>query len=473
VRITPQLIRVSDDTHIWSERYDRVIDDIFTIQSDIAEKVIKQLHVTLLEPERRVLEAKPTENLDAYQAYLRGIDFAGRPDYAADDFRLAIQMFERAVKLDPAFALAHAELSMAHSSMYFHGHDRTEGRLSEAKKAVDRAFELRADLPEGHLALGLYYYRGHNDWDRALAEFAAAENDLPNDTRLLAVVAAIKKRQGHMEAAVEHFKKAYEWSPRDAGLPHEIGCAYMTMRNYSEAERYYDRSISLAPDQILAYICKAWNYWLWRGDVISARTTLEAMPKRFQSTRVHKPDSTFECVLQELYVRDYRAALDVLSAASVVFDEGQWWFTPKAQFEAHSYELIGDHERAFSSYDAARGLLEREVGRRPNDDRVHSALGIAYAGVGRTEDAIREGRLGVELVPVSKNAVIGPFRLENLALIYTMVGELDLALDQIECLLSIPAWFSVSLLRIDPRWDPLREHPRFQSLLERHSPAGS
>jgi len=472
VRITPQLIQVSDDTHLWSERYDRVIDDIFAIQSDIAEQVVRQLNVALPAPERRILEAKPTDDPDAYQAYLRGMAYAGRPDYAADDFRPAIRMFERAISLDPSFASAYAELSMTHSNMYFHGHDRTEGRLSEAKAAVDRAFELDPDLVEAHLALGLYYYRGYQDWDRALAELAVVERRTPNDSRVLAVIAAIKKRRGSMDSAIEHFKEAWRWSPRDAGLPHEIGCVHMTMRNYEEAERYYDLSISLAPDQTLAYVCKAWNRWLGHGDTEGSGTALGLIPTRPDQDSAKSAILEFERIRQEIFARDYEEALKLLAHASAVFDEGQWWFTPKALLEGHIYRVLGRTEEARCSYEAASGLLEREVELRPNDDRVRGSLGIAYAGLGRRDRAIGEGKRGTELVPVSRNAVVGPFRVEDLALIYAMVGEHDLAFDQLEYLLSMPAWFSTSLLQIVPWWDPLREHPRYEGILKAHSKAG-
>ncbi len=228
------------------------MDDIFAIQSDIAEQVFRRLNITLLEPERRELEVKPTENIDAYHAYLRGIDYAGRPDYSEEDYLLAIEMFERAVELDPGFALAYAELSQAHSSMYFHGHDRSADRMQQARNCVDQAFALVPHLVEAHLALGFFYYRVDQDWDRALAELATAERDLPNDTRLLALAGAVRKRQGIMETAAENYKRAFELSPRDASLPHEIGCVYMTRRCYADAARYYERSIALVPDQEMA-----------------------------------------------------------------------------------------------------------------------------------------------------------------------------------------------------------------------------
>ncbi len=469
LRITAQLVNVATGYHMWSKRYDRELRDVFEIQDEISRSIVEALEIELSGRERRALSARPTDNIDAYQAYLRGLDYAGRPDYTEEDFRLAVQMFERAIELDPAFALAHAELSKAHSALFFHGHDRTEARVARAKEAVDRALELEPTLPDAHLALGCYHYWCHQEFEQALAEFAIAERDLRNDARILAVVAAILKRKGQVRQTVDHYKKAFELSPRDASLPHEIGCACMTIRDYVEAERYYDRSIALTPDQGLAYICKAWNHLLWQGDMEGARRTLEAIPRRITTASARPAAPLFEMFRLELFARNFQKALDTLAPAAIAFDEGQWWFIPKALLEGWTCGLMGDGERARSHFESARALLESEAVERPDDDRVRSSLGIVYAGLGRKEDAIREGELAVELLPVSENAVVGPFRVEDLAFIYALVGEHEKALDRIEYLLSIPSWISAPLLRLDPKWDPLRESPRFQSLLKRES----
>jgi TolB-like protein/Tfp pilus assembly protein PilF len=473
LRITAQLVNVANGYHLWSERYDRELSDVFEIQDEISSNIVEALEVELSGRERRALKARPTDNIDAYQAYLRGLEYAGRPDYLEEDFRLAAQMFERAVELDPSFALAHAELSKAHSALFFHGHDRTESNVAQAKEAVDRALELDPDLPDAHLALGCYHYWCHQEFEQALAEFAIAERDLRNDARILAVVAAILKRKGKIRQTVEHYKRAFELSPRDASLPHEAGCACMTIRDYAEAERYYDRSIALAPDQVLAYVCKVWNHLLWRGDMERARGTMEAIPQRgARPSEYSSAAERFNWFRLELMARDFRKALDTLALAWGPFDEGQWWFVPRALLEGWTHMLMGDAEGARSHFESARILLESEIAERPEDYRVHSSLGIAYAGLGRNEDAVREGELAVKGMSVAKNAVIGPFRVEDLAFIYALVGEHEKAIDLLEYLLSIPSWMSAPLLRLDPKWDPLRESPRFQSLVEAESDVG-
>jgi len=472
LRITAQLVKVSDGYHLWSERYDRELKDVFAIQDEIAHNIVEALEIKLSGREKRALKVRPTESIDAYQAYLRGLEYAGRPDYLEEDFRLAAQMFERAIQLDSGFALAYAELSKAHSALYFHGHDRTETSPSLAKAAVDRALELQPALPDAHLALGYYHYWCRQEFAHALAEFAIAERDLHDDGRILAVVAAVLKRQGKIEQSVEHYKRAFELSPQDASLPHEIGCACMTMRDYAQAERYYDRSIALAPDQVYAYICKASNCWLRQGDMEGARRVLEAIPERTTGAATGPAAALFEEFQLALFARNYQGALDTLAPASAAFDEGQWWFIPKALMEAYTYRLMGDARRAHALFERALSLLEEEARQRPDDDRVRASLGVAYAGLGRKEDAIREGELAVKLVPISDNAVIGPFRLDDLAFIYALVGEREKALDLLEHLLSIPSWLSVPLLRLDPKWDSLCEHPRFQSLLQEEPEEG-
>jgi len=457
VRVTPQLIRVSDDTHLWSDRYDREIEDIFAVQSDIAEQVIRQLDITLLEPERQALKAKPTENLDAYQAYLKGINYVRGVYYLEENLRLAVQMFERAVELDPKFALAFAELSRTRSFLIHYRYDLSEESKAKAKEAADQALELQPNLPEGHLALGDYYYSCHREYDRALKELVIAEKGLPNDSQVLLIIGAVRRRQGNFEEAISYFKKAFELSPQNANFPRELGNTYQTLRRYSEAEHYVNLAISIAPDQAGGYRYKAWNYWLWQGSLEKARATLEQMPKADKFT-------IGDLVDQNLYERNYQAALELLSNEFIEYYEGE-----KAVRTGNVYQLLNEPELARRSFDSTRILLEKRVREHPDNPDFHSFLGLAYAGLGRKEEAVHEGKIAVELYPVSKDALNGPDYVYSLAEIYVMVGEYDAAIDQIEYLLSIPCLFSIPLLQIDPTWDPLRDHPRYQKLLKKHS----
>jgi serine/threonine protein kinase/tetratricopeptide (TPR) repeat protein len=460
VRITVQLIQAEPEQHLWAENYERSLRDVLKLQSEVAQAIAKEIKIKLTPQEEARFASTQPVNPEAYQAYLRGIDRIERISYSEEDIEIAIQMFKRAVELDPTFALGYAELSKAHSSLYHQGYDQTEDRLTRARAAVDMALKLQPDLSEAHLALGYYYYWVQRAYDRALEEFIIAEKNLPNDPRILEAVAFIWRRQGNFEDGLSNLKRALEISPRDASKAFEVAVTYMALRRYPEAERYYDRSIFLEPDKIYGYVWKAWNYWLWDVSIEKARATLEEMPKKMDST------SMYYWFLQELYERNYKSALDRLYSANIESIEIQEVLIPKAQLVGLIYHLMNELEYARTSFDSARVILEKGVKERPEDARVHSSLGIVYAALGRKEEAIQEGEIAVELFPVSKDAFFGVERVEDLACIFTMVGDYDAALDKIEYLISIPSYFSVSLLQLDPIWEPLHNHPRFQRLLK-------
>jgi serine/threonine protein kinase/tetratricopeptide (TPR) repeat protein len=463
VRVTPQLIRVSDDTHVWSDVYERKLEDIFSVQSDIAEKVVGRLGITLLEPERGAIEQRPTDNLDAYNAYLRGMEHAGTVDWLKGDLELAEQMFERALELDPGFALAAAELSINHSKMHWAGFDRTEQRADKALAAAERALELRPRLPEAHLAMGYYHYWVRLRYDEALGEFAVAREGLPNDARVLEAIAYVKRRQGRFEEAADILKKVLELSPRDASVAFNIGDTFTTLRKYAVADSFYERSISIAPDQAMAYCFRANNLWLWKGDLRASAEILEKTPllDEFYSFTIR-----FE---QELLERDYESALRMLSAYDRDLGELILYYSPPPLLAGRVYDFMGKPEMARAMYDSSRAILEELLGSGFEDYSIHVCLGLTNAGLGRAEDAVREGRLAVELNSVSIDAAEGPFTLMALAEIYVMVGEYDAAIDELEYLMSIPAEISVHMLRLHPKWDPLREHPRFRRLLEKYA----
>ncbi|UCE18629.1 MAG: protein kinase [Gemmatimonadota bacterium] len=463
VRVTPQLIRVSDDTHLWSERYDRILQDIFSVQSEIAVQVIQQLNITLLEPERQALEVQPTENIDAYHAYLRGLEYLGDPDYLKEKMELAVQMFERAIELDPNFALAFADLSRSHSRMYHWGYDRTPERLARAKAAVDDALKLQPDLPQAHRALGLYYYWGHLDYDRAFQEFSLALTSLPNDPDLFADIAYIWRRQGRYEQAIKNQKQAVKLNPQDSNTITQLAISYMDIRRYSDAVSWCNRSISLAPDQQMAYLIKALCYWAWKGELDKSRAVLEEIPdiKSYMAIWIWYHQALFE--------RNYQDALYWVSTLPSEAFRFQQAYAPKTLIEGLIFDLMEDSLKARSSYESALIFLERAVQELPEDPRVHRSLGLTYAGLGSKEAAIREGRRAVELCPVSKDVLRGSDNIIGLVDIYLKVGEYDMALDQIEYLLSIPNWYSIHVYRLHPLSDPLRHHPRYKHLLEKYS----
>jgi serine/threonine protein kinase/Tfp pilus assembly protein PilF len=463
VRIIPQLIRVSDDTHVWAQPYDDDMSGVFRVQSDVAEHVAQALDITLLEPERQALASRPTENMEAYNYFLLGGQYLYR-SFLENDFRIAIQMYDKAVDLDPTFALAYTQLSRAHLFIYWHHPDKCEGCLVKAKQAVDKAFQLNPELPEAHLALGHYYYHGHLDYDRALEQFAIARKSQPNNSHILSYIAYVQRRQGKFEQAVAAIKEASELDPRFRTLPYVIGETLLLMRKYQEAEHYFDRAISLAPDWPRPYAWKMQLYLLWEGDREKAGAVLEQALKNIGSME----DSfiTLGTVRLNMFDRTYPEALEQLSSWKSEAFTTQFYFIPTAQLYAQINGLMGNSQLEQTYYNSARDLLESKIKKHPEDGRLHSSLGVVYAGLGRKEDAIRIGKRGAELLPVTKEAYKGTFRIDNLARIYVMVGKLDQAIDKLEFLLSIPSELTVSSLRLDPVWDPLRDHPRFKKLLE-------
>jgi serine/threonine protein kinase/tetratricopeptide (TPR) repeat protein len=466
VRITPQLIQVSDDTHLWSDQYDHPFRDIFAVQTAIAEQVVRQLDITLSGQERSTLRAKPTENLIAYQLYLRALDHLKYSHAPEDDYRNAQRLLAQAVVLDPQFALAYAKLSEAHRSLYFFGYDRTEQRLAEAKEAVDRALQLQPELPEARAQLGYYFYQGHLDYDRAFAELSVAAKSRPNDTQLLVDISYIWRRQGLFEEAIASLERASALSPNDPALTTELAYSYGIVRNYDKGIGLLRQSIAVAPTNMFAHVIKALLHWCRNGDLEQARVTLEAMQNRSSSPAV------WCWYLQMVYEEHYDEALELLNGFSGEVLVMQEAFIPRDLLIGFLYSYMDSTQNAHRFFESARQLLEKEALDRPEDPRVHSSLGVTYAALGRKEEAIAAGKRGVDLYPVSKDAMLGPRRIVDLVFILAMVGEYDAAMSRIEYLLSIPHYTSVQLMLLDRRLDPLHEHPRFQRLLAEKPGAG-
>jgi TolB-like protein/predicted Ser/Thr protein kinase len=462
VRVTPQLIRVSDDTHLWAEAYDRALEDIFAVQSDIAGRIIQQLGVTMLERERDAVEAKPTDNLLAYEAYLRGLNQLNRAGSMEDRWRRAETLLQQAVALDSTFALAYAKLAEVHSEFYFWGFDKSDERLEKTRRAAERSLELQPDLPEGHLALGGYYYTCFFDYDRALKEYAIAAEGMPNHPRLLEGIAYIWRRQGLWHEAIGHLEEAARLDPANFWLPMQLGITYGLIRQYAEAERHLDRSLSLDSAQGAAYFIKTRNVWVWTGDLRKSGAVLESAPPQIQAA----PAFLGQLYFQSIYEREYQEALDVLSRMPEEIWSWASEVSHRALWEAYTYQAMGEAERARDAYETAALEMSEYLREHPADGSAHSALGIAYAGLGRRDDALRETRRGMELM--AQDAIRLPEREWDLAKVYILLGESDLALDHIEHLLSIPSFYSVQILKISPTVDPLREHPRFKRLLQEY-----
>ncbi|HOC42370.1 MAG TPA: protein kinase [Thermoanaerobaculales bacterium] len=462
IRITPQLIRVADDSHLWAETYDRTLDDVFKVQSEIAQAVVSSLGVTLLPPERTGIEAVHTDSADAYQAYLQGRYYEGRPHFTHDDWARGMAAYQRAVELDPRFAAAWAKLARGHARAYYLREDLSAGRLQKATAAADRALELAPDAPEVRLDLGYYWMWAQRDVERALAELDRAEQGLPNSAEVLSARAHAFVQLGRFEDAVADYRRAFELSTQDANLATNVAWILWTLRSYPEALAAANQAIELAPDAEWPYLYKGFIHWSGWGDLAAARATLESLPDPGSEW------ARWSWYWQEMAEGRYQAAIDRLAASSETWILTKTWARPNALLTALVHELLGEAGPARQDYEAARKALEAEVARQPEDPRFHSSLGIALAGLGQRQQAVAEGRRATELLPRSRDGFYYIPSAIDLAQIYVMVGDHERAVEQLEYLLTNPSWVSVAWLEIDPTWSALRDDPAFQELLERH-----
>ncbi len=463
VRITPQLVRVADDTSVWAEVYDFAINDIFHVQSQIARSVVERLGVTLREGDRGPLEARPTENLEAYQAFLRGRFLADQPHFTAASWLLALEAFDRAVSLDPGFALAWAELSRAHARLFYYRYDTSPQRRESAQRALERARALAPDSPEVHLATGYFTLWVERNPAGALPEFEAASARQPDVAEVLDAEGELFRLRGDWQLALDTFRAASSLSPRDAWPLVDVAETCWWMRRYSEAAAACDEAIALAPDQAWTYLSKIFNLWSWKGRAALAETRrIAEMIPREHEWRV------WTWYWQEALDGRYAAAVSQLDAATGDWIRLKIEAAPKVFFAALAHSWAGQARLAREEFDTARRLLEADLRRDPGDGRTHSSLGVVYAALGRRAEAVREGKRGVELLPLAKDPVYGLPHVIALAHIYTLLGDDEHAAQQLEVLLSRPGWISAPWLQTDPRFASLRDTPRFQALVAKY-----
>ena len=460
VRIRPNLIRVADDTQIQIAPYLGSVTDIFEVQEEIASRVARQLGRRLTAGTGDAVEERPTASVEAYQAYLRGLHYVRRPIYSPEYYSQAVAGFSEAVTLDPGFAAAWAWLARSHSLVVLLGLDTTPERRRQAREAVQRASELAPDMPEVRIARAYYQYWVEKNYDAALDEFAFAESRLPDHYEIHEGKGYLLRRRGEWEEAVANLERAFRLNPRAADLAAEIADTHSWKRDYDEALRWSGQSIALDPEQVWAYYTEALALLLRDGDPAAARATLERMPPSDSTLWV------WTWVWLELLEERPDLAMARLPVDGEPWVQGWDGVQPVALLRAQAEELAGDPAAARASYRQAEALLVEDLEAAPDDSRLVAALALAYAGLGRSEEAIRQAQRAVELLPVEKDAISGTNHLIVLAHIYTRAGRLQQAIELLEGLLAQPAPISTSLLRIDPRWRPLRDEPGFRRLLQ-------
>ena len=417
VRINLQLLDTERDEHVWAETYDRplTVENLLGVQSEVALRVAEALKATLTADEANRIEQRPTDNLEAYEYYLRGMSYM-RKGFDEVNLRAAVQMFEKAVELDPQFALALANLSWAHADTYWWYYDRTEERLAMAREAAESALQIDPRLPAGQRAMGRYYITLWQ-YDRALDVLLTALESDPNNGNIHARLADLARRGGDWDLSESRLRTALELDPRDPRKYYSIGATLFFKREFEAALQFCDQGLSLAEDQSLSRILKVRLLVGWNGDVEGALQVLRESPREITPGELLGGNINGSRWLFRILLGS-SPAMSVLSPDSFGADTAQY-FLARAELN----QLQGDGRDARANYDSARAHLEKAVVSTPNQPHVHSRLGIAYAGLGRSQEAIREGKIAAALVPLSKDAMDGTDWVAYLAETYVMVGE--------------------------------------------------
>jgi TolB-like protein len=466
VRVNVQLINANNDEHIWAEDYDRDLTDVFAIQTDLAQKIASALQAKLSPNERERLDRRPTQSSDAYLLFIQAHDCANRPDHFGDTSLKAEELFEQAIKLDPKFAAAFAGLSMVQSWIY-HESEPTLARREKARLNADESLRLQPNLPEGHLALGFSYYYGDRDYERALAEFEIAKRDLPNEAQAYMAIGAIQRRQGKWAESTANLEKAAALDPKNVSILVNLASSYMGLRNFEAAEKTIDRASAIAPESFATVGSKAYLAIASKGDLIGAEKQISSLPPDVDPNGLVTWARYWILVLQRKFP-EALAAVQKFPGETLAVPNATAP-APKALLEGTIYLLQGDKQKAQPALEHARLISEHLLREAPDDPARHAQHGVILAALGRKQEAIAEGKRAVELLPESQDAFDGPQCTSALAQIYAWTGESDDAFRLVDHLLTIPNGLTISMLKLDPGWDPLRKDPRFQALIDKYA----
>lgn len=449
IRVNAQLIDARTEVEVWAEQYDRKVDDLFVLQSELSQAIVSQLKATLSANEKAAIENRPTKDMLAYDLYLRA-----RESFFQANFWNAIQLLEAAIARDPRFALAYCLMAEAHLYIYRFMDDTIPNRLAKAKEAAETALRLAPDLAESHLAQAQYYYYGLRDYEKAQRELATAAPSPTGRGKFIDLAALTERRLGHWKDAIGDGEKAVELDPHNPFMANELVESYIAVRRYADADQLVDKAIKIMAPQ---------NGYLWglksesllaRGLTDQARAVLENAPL-YTEARIYRLAQV------ELFAHDFAKAAQLL--ANVQSPERESYNIPL--LDGVVARAQGDGARTRSSFQLARDRIAAKLITRPNDPALLSNLGLTDAGLGRKGDALREGRQAVQLVPVSRDAVDGPAYATTLAKVYVWSGENDAALGELAAVVRLPRGPSYGELRFDPVWDEIRANPRFEEIM--------
>lgn len=461
VRITPKLIRVADDTAVWTQQYDAPLADIFSVQADIAYRITEALHVALEGRDRRAFDTRPTADSEAYLAFLRGITAYQQGGTDTTNQARARAELEAAVARDPRFAAAWGWLARVYVTQYNSGADRRPEIQEAARRAAQRAIDLDPKLPESHMALAGVMIE--SDHEGALRELEIARGGQPNSPEVYRMIGTVARRMGRWSDALAAHTRAFELSP--GPMADNLAVDYLFLRQYPEARRFL--TVAKADNRPSIVVPEAWTVFSENGDVASARRVLEpALTARSPA------DARVRGLLAMLEWFDgrHQRALDLIEG----MDAAGGWLAPDFRFPAdiaaaRVYESMGRRAEAATRYQAAMTTLETRLRGTPDDYQIEAALGMAAAGLGRGAEAVRHAQRAAEIMAVSKDAAVGPLYLYLLAQTEARVGQDAAAIASLDRLFSVPGFYNETWVRRDPGFASLTRNPAFGAAIERWS----
>jgi TolB-like protein/Flp pilus assembly protein TadD len=473
VRVNAQLINAQTEAHVWADTFDRELTNLFALQSELAERITEALRANLSARERASMQIHPTSDLAAYELFLRARDlfrWSGVGDPLENGVK-ALRLIDEAVARDPQFALAYCLGSRVNAELYWFGHDRSRARLNNAKAAADVALRLQPDLGDAHLALAFFHYYGYHDYKRARTEIEIAQQATPNDAEIWDAAGAVGRREGRWDEAIANFEKARYLDPRNFSVISNLAETLIAMRRYTEAQHAIDNALLINPNAHLFSIQRASIDLKNKGDTAPLRAALDAIPRDFDPGGA----VTTVGIRFNLMERDFAKASRMLagSAHDRFWDSGlggtagmiDGYAFPKSWYKGLVARTQGNIDTAQHAFEQAGRVVEVDLSRWPDDAKTIMMLAFIHVALGRKEDALREGRRAVGLLPISKDAYDGPILATNLAAIYAQVGEGDLALEQLATLVEVPNGPTRGTLRAEPEWDSLRGDPRFEKIV--------